>query len=174
MDGHHEIVMKARAEAGSGTQKYFAYSTILDQAAFEAWRSQHGYDFFSLPEGQLAEARDVKLVFDFPSRFWGGRVAGLTDAPGATVHGKLFEIAAQDWPIIQHKEGAVTGMCVEKTLKVQCGGTQVDAVAFVTNPSRQRTDGPVSAEFVQALLRGAASAGLPEGWRDSIVAAAKG
>src|SRR3712207_6937317 len=45
----------------------FAYSTILDRAAFEEWRAQHSYDFFELPEGKLAEALDVDLVYDFPS-----------------------------------------------------------------------------------------------------------
>src|SRR5262245_4892514 len=122
MDSHYDQVMKQREGAGQGTKKYFAYSTILDRQAFLEWRSQHGYDFFDLPEGKLAEATDLALVFDFPSRFWGGRVAGLKDQPGSSVHGRLFEIADKDWAIIKHKEGAVTGMCVEKPVKVKTGG----------------------------------------------------
>ncbi|NPC86982.1 gamma-glutamylcyclotransferase, partial [Pyxidicoccus fallax] len=72
MDSHYDQVMKARQGADpSATRLYFAYSTILDRAAFDEWKQQHGYGFFELPEGRLAEAVDVDLVYDFPSRWWG-------------------------------------------------------------------------------------------------------
>src|SRR6478736_44093 len=106
MDSHYEQVMRARQSLDTaGPRLYFAYSTILDRAAFEEWRTQHSYEFFDLPEGRLAQAIDVGLVYDFPSRWWGGRVAGLVDAPGASIFGRVFEISAKDWPVIQHKEG---------------------------------------------------------------------
>ena len=165
--------MKAREQAGQGTRLYFAYSTILDRDAFVEWRSQHGYDFFDLPEGQLAEAVDVDLVYDFPSRWWGGRVAGLQDRSGARVYGRLFEISEKDWPVIQHKEGAVTGMCVERTVRVRSGGQELEALAFTTNPRRASADGPVSERFVDALVRGARSAGLPPEYVDRLASAAR-
>lgn len=162
MDGHHEQVMKAREQAAkNGARLYFAYSTILDRAAFEEWKEQHGYGFFQLPDGQLAEAQDVELVYDFPSRWWGGRVAGLAPKAGARVHGRLFQISGQDWPIVQHKEGAVTHMCGELTVKVKVGDEVLEATAFTTKPERRSSDGPVSTRFVDALVRGAESAGLP-------------
>jgi gamma-glutamylcyclotransferase len=164
MDAHYDQVMKARAGAGAGTRLYFAYSTVLDRAAFLEWRAQHSYEFFDLPEGLVAEARGVDLVYDFPSRWWGGRVAGLADAPGGAVWGRLFEISAENWPIVQHKEGAVTGMCVEREVRVVAGGEELVATAFTTNPGRARTDGPVSAGFVEAIARGAEAAGLPAAW----------
>lgn len=173
VDSHHDQVMKAREQAGSGTRLYFAYSTILDRAAFEEWRSQHGYEFFDLPEGRIAEARDVALVYDFPSRWWGGRVAGLADQPGSSVFGRVFEISAKDWPVIQHKEGAVTGMCVERPVRVLIGGDEVEATAFTTHPRRASADGPVSDRFVDALVRGAQSAGLPKGYVESLRAHAR-
>ncbi|NVJ28745.1 gamma-glutamylcyclotransferase, partial [Myxococcus sp. AM011] len=77
------------------------------------------------------------------------------------VFGRLFEIQGQDWPIVQHKEGFVTGMCVERTVKVLVDGQEVEATAFVTNPRRAAQDGPVSPRFVEALVRGAQAAGLP-------------
>jgi hypothetical protein len=171
MDSHHEMVMKARQEADSDARVlYFAYSTILDKGAFSEWQQQHGYTFFTLPEGRLAQAVDVKLVFDFPSRFWGGRVAGLEDAPGHSVYGKLFEISAKDWPVIQHKEGAITGMSVERPVHVVVGDETLPATAFATSPDRKSSVGPVSATFLQALLRGAKSAGLPEAYVKQIKA----
>ena len=172
MDAHYDQVMKAREAAGAGTKKYFAYSTVLDRAAFEEWRSQHSYDFFDLPKGELAEALDAGLVYDFPSRWWGGRVAGLTEAKGQKVFGMMFEIAEKDWAIIQHKEGFVTGMCVERPVNVRlASGGEVMATAFTTNPARASSDGPVSARFIEALTRGAQSAGLPAEWVASLSAA---
>jgi gamma-glutamylcyclotransferase len=161
MDSHYDQVMKARSTAEGSSRLYFAYSTVLDRPAFEEWRAQHGYDFFQLPEGPVGEALDVDLVFDFPSRWWGGRVAGLSDAPGKRVYGRVLEISARDWPVIQHKEGAVTGMSVERPVRVRMEGKEVEATAFTTHPKRASQEGPVSHGFVEALLRGAHGAGLP-------------
>ncbi len=174
MDSHYDQVMKARQDLQKGaTRLYFAYSTVLDRAAFEEWRAEHGYAFFQLPEGRVAEALDVELVYDFPSRWWGGRVAGLTDRSGASVFGRLLEIPGPDWPIIQHKEGAVTGMCVEREVKVRADGRELQATAFTTRPDRATRDGPVSTRFVEALLRGAEAAGLPKPYLDQIRSGAR-
>lgn len=162
MDSHRLKVLGERERASGAPRRYFAYSTILDRAAFEQWRAEHGYPDFELPEGEVAEALDVELVFDFPSRFWDGRVAGLADQPGASVFGQLYEIAAQDWPVVQHKEGAVSGMCIEREVRVRAGGRELVATTFATRPERRSVDGPVSERFVEALERGARSAGLPE------------
>lgn len=173
MDAHYDQVMEARAKAGQGTKRYFAYSTVLDAAAFSEWKGQHAYEFFNLPEGALAEALDVALVYDFPSRWWGGRVAGLAESKGSVVHGRLFSVAEVDWPIISHKEGGVTGMSVEVPVRVRVGGEVLDAIAFATNPLRRSSDGSVSPRFVEALVRGARSAGLPAAWVEGLAAAAK-
>jgi gamma-glutamylcyclotransferase len=174
MDAHYEEVMAARERADAALERpYFAYSTILDRAAFEEWRQQHGYQFFELPKGEAAEAVDVALEYDFPSRWWGGRVAGLTDSPGASVHGLLFRIAGKDWPIIQHKEGWVTHMCVERPIRVRLDGKEVEATAFTTANNRRSLEGPVSPRFVEALVRGAEAAGLPASWVASLKAGAR-
>lgn len=173
MDSHFDQVMKKRAEAGEGTRLYFAYSTILDRPAFEEWRAQHGYDSFELPAGKVGEATDVTLIFDFSSRWWGGRVAGLQDAPGSSVFGLVFEISEKDWPIIGHKEGAVTNMCMERPVKVRVAGELVDATAFTTRPERATSEGPVSGRFVEAIQAGAKSAGLPESWLKQLPALAR-
>lgn len=170
MDSHHDQVMRARAAAASDPPRlYFAWSTILDREAFEAWRDQHGYQSFSLPEGRLAEAEGLALAYDFPSRWWGGRVAGVVDRPGSSVYGLVFEIAGVDWPIVQHKEGAVTGMSVERPVRVRlASGDHLDATTFATAPARRREEGPISARFVEALVRGAERGGLPAAWVASL------
>jgi gamma-glutamylcyclotransferase len=169
MDAHYDMVMKARAVAGEGKRWYFAYSTVLDREAFEEWRGQHSYDFFNLPTGEIVEALDVKLVYDFPSRWWGGRVAGLENAPGHHVFGCVFEIAEKDWAIVQHKEGAVTNMSIEREVRLKfADGRTAVATAFTTNPARAANDGAISPRFVEALVRGAVQAGLPAQWIESL------
>jgi AIG2 family protein len=162
MDAHHDQVARRRAELASAPpRRYFAYSTILDRAAFDEWRGQHGYDDFRLPPGRVAAGVDLDLVYDFPSRWWGGRVAGLVDRPGSRVYGVVFEVAGVDWPILEHKEGAVTNMTVERPVQLLVDGVAEQAFAFTTRPERARLDGPISARFVEALVRGGHSAGLP-------------
>ena len=174
MDQHYDIVMRARtAAAGAPRRNYFAYSTVLDRAAFLEWRAQHNYGFFDLPEGRVAEAVGLGLTFDFPSRWWGGRVAGLVDQPGSSVWGVVFQINGEDWPVVQHKEGGITGMCVEREVTVRIGGAEEKAVAFTTNPARASPAGPVSAAFVDALVRGARSAGLPDAWTTALPSLAR-
>src|SRR5262249_33609448 len=137
MDNHFKIVSDARGRSvDSPARGYFGYATILDRAAFEEWRAQHRYGDFVLPPGRVAAALDGDIVSDFPSRFWGGRVAGLADRPGASVFGLLFEIPGKDWPIIEHKEGAVTGMCVLREVRLRVGTSSVLATAFTTHPAR--------------------------------------
>jgi len=115
----------------------------------------------------------VDLVYDFPSRWWGGRVAGLVDQHGASIHGLVFEIPGKDWAIIQHKEGAVTGMCVERTVRVRMNGEEKEAIAFTTNPRRATSEGSVSQRFFDALVRGAESARLPADYVDRLRTSAR-
>jgi gamma-glutamylcyclotransferase len=169
MDAHYQKVMKAREDVkDKGTRLYFAYSGVLDRVAFEKWREEHSYQFFDLPEGQVAEAKDLDLIFDFPSRWWGGRVAGLTAKKGSSVFGRLFEIESVNWPVVQHKEGYVTGMSVEQTVKVVVGGKEYEATAFTTTPTRASTTGPVSERYIEALVDGATKSGLPKDYVASL------
>jgi hypothetical protein len=59
-------------------------------------------------------------------------------------------------------------MCEERTVRVNAGGEVVEAIAFTTRPERRSSDGPVSERFVEALMRGATSAGLPEAYVRSL------
>jgi gamma-glutamylcyclotransferase len=174
MDGHHEQTMAARARAANDPpRRWFTYGTALDHAALGEWKAQHGYDFFQLPPGRVATLPDHALAFDFPSRFWGGRVASLRPAPGEQVFGLLHDIAGPDWPIVRHKEGGLTGMCDELAVRVLVDGATVDATTFVTRPARASMDGPVSQRFLAAMLAGASSAGLPAPWLEQIRQAAR-
>lgn len=169
MDAHYSKVMKAREEVkDSGVKLYFAYSGVLDSEAFNQWRTEHSYHFFELPVGRLAKAENIDLIFDFPSRWWGGRVAGLTDKPGAHIYGLVFEIPANNWPVVQHKEGVVTGMSIEREIPVIVDGKTILATAFTTTPTRSSLQGPISHDYIEALVRGATLSKLPEDYINSL------
>lgn len=169
MDSHYHQVMKAREAVTETKPKlYFAYSTILDRDAFEEWRNEHSYQFFDLPKGRIAEATDTDLTFDFLSRWWSGRVAGLVNRKGSSVFGVLFEIPAKDWPVVQHKEGFITNMCVERPIQVQVDGQTLTAIAFTTNPQRATNQGNISKDFLAALVQGAEKSGLPKAYVDRL------
>jgi len=174
MDAHYGKVMNARNQiTDKGSRLYFAYSGVLDRKAFEQWKDEHSYQFFNLPEGQVAVLKDYDLIFDFPSRWWGGRVAGLSAQKGSEVYGRLFEIPAVNWPVVQHKEGVVTGMSVEIAVMVVVDGKEYEATAFVTNPQRASLEGSVSDRYVEALVDGAQQSGLPAHYIQAIRTKAK-
>lgn len=169
MDAHYHKVMNAREQIkDEGTRLYFAYSGVLDRKAFEEWKEEHSYQFFDLPTGTLACAKDYDLIFDFPSRWWGGRVAGLMQKSGASVYGRLFEIPIINWPVVQHKEGVVTGMSIELPIQVEVEGKIFEATAFTTSPDRASALGPVSPRYIEALIDGAQQAGLPQPYIESL------
>lgn len=145
----------------SSPRAYFAYSPLIDPAAFEEWKLKNGHAAFSLPEGEVAEALEVDLVFNYTSPRWGGRIAGLTRKPGRSVFGKLFRIRPEDWAIIQHAEGGRGARFVELEVQVRAGGKTQPATAFSTPPDRATTKGPVSETYAQALARAAEVAKLP-------------
>lgn len=174
MDAHYHIVMKAREAITETKNKlYFAYSSALDRAAFEEWQVEHSYQFFKFPKGQVAEAKNMDLVFDFASRWWGGRVAGLIEKPGSSVFGLLFEIPSKEWPIVQHKEGFITGMCIEKTIHLTVDGKTVEAIAFTTSPARASNQGTISESYIDALISGAEQSQLPATYIEKLKALPK-
>jgi hypothetical protein len=162
MDAHYNQVMdKINKITSNEYRNYFAFSTILDHSAFSEWAEQHSYQFFQLPQGKVGYLEDTELVFDFPSRWWGGLVGSLGQSVGSKVYGVLFQIPEKNWPIIQHKEGNITGMCIEKQVQVKVEDQEIEATAFVTNPSRATTDGSISKRYLEALINGANQSGLP-------------
>jgi cation transport regulator ChaC len=144
-------------------KKYFCYSSALDTTAFEEWAAGHGFSGFRFPQGTKARALSWKYCFDFPSRYWGGRVLSLAPTTNSEhgAWGILFEVEDKDWGMIQHKEGVVTGVSVETELEVLVNGEKQKAFAFLTNPTRRSEDGPLSQQFLEVLKRCYAHWGLP-------------
>ena len=118
VDAHYEQVMAARERLGDGPSRaYFAYSTVLDPAAFEEWRHQHGYDFFQLPSASGGGARPGAGL-RLPIALVGRAGRGPRGSRRAVVHGPAVRDRAEG---LAHHPGTRKArsprMCIER----RCG-----------------------------------------------------
>ncbi len=159
------VVGRAHEAPAGGDFTWFVYGSSLDAGAFGAWARDHGYRAPELSRGRPARLRDHRLVFDAPSRMWGGAVASLAPAPGDVVEGLALPMAGEARGLVDHKEGAVSGLYEPFPVTLETDGGPVPAVAFRVSAARRLpADGPPSPGYLDVLLRGARATGLSPGW----------
>ncbi len=86
------------ARAGEDNVLYFAYGSNLDEAQMRERCP-------SAERGPRAVLRGYALTFGGFSHRWGGAVASIVRAPGASVHGLLYRIDALDIAKLDRFEG---------------------------------------------------------------------
>lgn len=148
--------------------RYFAYGSALSKRHIGEWASEHGVDPRLFDGGVPAVLRGYQLVFDVESRFWGGRIANLSQAEDSVVHGVLFELPDSAEEAIARKEGVPTGLSAKIAVTVGVRGEQVPATAFVARPEKRTTPRPPSGKLLAYLLEGAEQRGLPSKWIDEL------
>jgi len=155
-------------EAGDpGAFVWFVYGSSLDREAFAAWAKEHGYRVPDFSGARRATLDGFRLSFDAPSRSFGGAVASLVESPGDSVEGLALPMPAEARGLVDHKEGAVSGLYVPfpVSLRPLDGGAPIAAVAYRTAPARRLAgeDSPAPA-YLDVLLRGARASGLSPEW----------
>jgi hypothetical protein len=160
------VVGKAHEAGGGAPFVWFIYGSSLDRGAFEAWAKEHG---FRVPD--FARARTVRLdghrlAFDVRSRFWGGATASLEPAAGERVEGIALPMPGDGRGLVDHKEGAISGLYEAFPVKVHPldGGDPIDAMAFRSNPSRRVPEEKPSQAFLETVVKGAHAWKLSAGW----------
>jgi hypothetical protein len=121
-------------------------------------------DFAAAVPARLAGYR---LAFDVRSRFWGGAVASLVEAPGAAVEGVALPLPGEARGLVDHKEGAISGLYrpFPVTVTPLSGGAPLAAVAYrAAEERRLPVEEPPARAFVETLVRGARAFGLSAGW----------
>ncbi|MCP3098845.1 gamma-glutamylcyclotransferase [Myxococcus sp. K15C18031901] len=116
----------------------------------------------ALPDGELAEALDVEVVYDVDSATWGGRVARLVDAPGKSLPGLLRRLpSAAQWEAVVRMEAALSESTSTRPVKVRTAtGATLVAQAF-TPPGRTGSGaGTISESFLVTVALAAERAGL--------------
>src|SRR5262249_30992500 len=138
-----------------------------DAAAFAAWAEQHGYRVPDLQAGVAARLADHRLAFDVESRFWGGAVATVTPAPGRSVEGIALPLPAEARGLVDHKEGAISGLFEAFTAQVEplAGGPPIPSLVFRANPARRLpAERQPSPAFLETLIAGARAHRLGAAW----------
>jgi hypothetical protein len=155
-------------EAGAGPDfTWFVYGSSLDRAAFGEWAASHGYAVPDFSRGVPARLSGWRLAFDVLSRHWGGAVASLAEAPGAHVEGLAVPMPGSARGLVEHKEGALSGLytSVEVEVVPAGGGARVKAMAFRAAASRRLpAEAPPAPAYLEVMRRGARAAGLSAEW----------
>jgi hypothetical protein len=161
------VVGKAHEAGGTAAFDWFVYGSSLDRDAFAAWCGEHGYRLPDFARAWAARLDGYRLSFDVPSRFWGGAVAGLAAEPGASVEGVVVPMSGDARGLVDHKEGAISGLAEPLTVRVAplAGGDAVTALAFTGASARRLpSEQAPSARFVETVIRGARAWGLSSAW----------
>ncbi|MBU8896926.1 gamma-glutamylcyclotransferase [Corallococcus sp. M34] len=158
----------------TSTRPWFAFSLDLSPALAREHRAGLP-PIPALPEGELAEALDVELVYDVTSPAWNGRVARLVDAPGRRLLGRLRILPTESWDAIGRFEAVMAEATEARSVRVRTAtGATLSAQAF-TPPARPgpAPNGPVSEAFLVALALCAERAGLAPDYVERLQAEAQ-
>ncbi len=159
------VVGRAHEARAGAPFTWFVYGSSLDAAAFAAWARDHGYRPPDLASGRPARLPGWRLAFDAPSRMWGGPVASLAAAPDDVVEGLALPMPGDARGLVDHKEGAVSGLYEAMEVTLETGDGAVPALAFRVAASRRLpADGPPSPAYLETMIRGARATGLSPGW----------
>jgi gamma-glutamylcyclotransferase len=159
------VVGKAHEASAGAPFVWFIYGSSLDRDAFAEWANQHGYHLPDFSPARPARLAGFRLAFDVQSRFWGGAVASLREEPGEFVEGLALPMAGEARGLVDHKEGAISGLYQPFAVEVTPfdGGAPIAAVAYRSVHTLDRETQP-SRAFVETVLRGALASGLSDAW----------
>jgi hypothetical protein len=165
MAGSLNVVGRAHQAAPSDDFTWFVYGSSLDAEAFATWARDHGYRLPDFTAARPARLRGWRLAFDAPSKMWGGPVASLAESAEELVEGLAVSMPGDARGMVDHKEGAVSGLyeAVPVTLETETG--PVPALAYRVSAARRLpADGPPAPAYLDVLLRGARAVRLSPGW----------
>jgi gamma-glutamylcyclotransferase len=161
------VVGKAHEAQAGAAFRWFIYGSSLDVEAFRAWAAEHGYQVPDFSRAQAARLDGWRLQFDVRSRFWGGAVASLHEAAGAHVEGIVLPLGGEARGLVDHKEGAISGLYRPFAVEVTplAGGAPLAAVAYrAADDRRLPSEETPSRAFIETLVRGARAFNLSPEW----------
>jgi hypothetical protein len=161
---------KAHQSGASADFTWFVYGSSLDRSAFAEWATSHGYALPDFSTAVPARLKGFRLAFDVVSRHWGGAVASLSEAQDDFVEGLAIPMPGSARGLVEHKEGVVSGLYtpIVVVLKLPDGEPR-EALAFRAAPLRRLpADAKPSPAFLEALRRGAQTAGLSREWQERL------
>ncbi len=167
------IFGKAHEAQAGADFTWFVYGSSLDRVAFATWAGSHGYVVPDFTKARPARLPGWRLAFDVVSKHWGGAVASLAEAPGQFVEGLAVPVPGSARGLVEHKEGAVSGLytALEVSLQPLDGSAPLPAVAFRAAAGRRLTaEAPPSPAYLEVMVKGARQAGLSPEWQARLTA----
>jgi len=165
MAGSLNVVGRAHQAGPSAGFTWFVYGSSLDAEAFAAWARDHGYRVPDFSTARPARLRGWRLAFDAPSKMWGGPVASLAESAGDEVEGLAVPMPGEARGLVDHKEGAVSGLYEAVPVTIETGAGPLVALAYRVSPARRLpAEGPPAAGYLDVLLRGARGVRLSPAW----------
>jgi hypothetical protein len=159
------VVGKAHEAEAGAPFNWFIYGSSLDADAFRAWAAEHGYQLPDSSRAQPARLVGWRLSFDVRSRFWGGAVASLAEAPGQSVEGISMPMPGAARGLVDHKEGAISGLYLAFAVEIEVAEKKAPALAYRAAPDRRLpSEEAPSRAFVDTLLKGARAWMLSDEW----------
>jgi len=157
---------KAHQAPPSSDFIWFVYGSSLDRQAFSSWAAEHGYLLPDLSRALPARLPGYRLAFDVLSRHWGGAVASLAEAVGEWVEGLAVPMPGAARGLVDHKEGAVSGLFTPLAVTVRdASGHELAALAYRSAPARRLpAESAPSPAYLEVLRRGARASGLSADW----------
>lgn len=166
------VVGKAHeAEAADAPFHWFIYGSSLDRGAFAAWAREHGYQVPDFSAAVRARLPGHRLAYDVLSRFWGGYVGHPVPAPDRAVEGIALAMPATARGLVDHKEGAISGLFEPFTATVEPigGGEPFPAVVYRAVASRRAPrEQPPAPRWIETVAAGARDFGLSAEWIASL------
>lgn len=144
------------------TTRYFAYGSNM---VAERMR-ERGAPFLA---ARPAVLRGHRLVFD-KRGFDGSARANVAPAPGAQVHGVVYDLEEGGLEALRGFESGYD--LVEVQVELLDGGGHLAARMFVARPDR-RTNAPPTRSYLNLILQGRSEHGLPEEARAEVEAATR-
>jgi len=158
---------KAHEAQAGGDFVWFVYGSSLERGAFSAWADQHGYQLPDLRQAAPCRLEGYRLAFDVVSRSWGGAVASLAESPGDFVEGLAMPMPGSAHGLVDHKEGAVSGLYepFEVEVTLLAGGGRSRAIAYRAAAGRRlAAEAAPSLTYLGVLIQGARQSGLSPTW----------
>ena len=170
------VVGKAHEAQAGVAFHWFIYGSSLDRAAFEAWAKEHGYRVPDFATAVPARLPGYRLAFDVVSNFWGGAVASLAEDAGRAVEGIALPLPADSRGLVDHKEGAISGLYEPFEARVAplaaaAGAALLPVMVYRAAAARRLpADRAPSPKFLETLIKGARDFHLSAEWVASLEA----
>ena len=145
-----------------GVFYYFAYaSNLLRQRMMVAGCKSMKFE-------SIARVNNYRLTFGYKSDKWAGAVATIEPSQGDHVWGAVWSIDMSELPLLDDQEGVDKGIYERFEVVAVDGSNKVIKCESYRLLNADPSDNKPSFHYLDVILRGAVSCGLPKDYIDNL------